>query len=70
MGMTDGRARLSKSMKELMLRWAEARMQWDDAAARAFEARFLTPLEMDSRQAVGAMDQMGQTLQQLRRDCE
>jgi hypothetical protein len=70
MGMTDGRARLSKAMKELMLRWSETRMQWDDAAAKAFEDRFLTPLEMDSRQATGAMDVMGQMLSQLRRDCE
>jgi hypothetical protein len=70
MGMHEGRARLGKSVKELLSRWGQARLHWNDAPSKAFETRFLTPLEMDLRQALGAMDQMAQVLQQIRRDCQ
>ncbi len=70
MGMFEGKARLGKSMKELMMRWSETRATWDDAQARAFEARHLVSLEMDARQALGAMDHMAQILMQAKRDCE
>jgi hypothetical protein len=70
MGMHEGRARLGKSVRELLGRWAQTRTHWNDAQAKAFETRNLVPLEMDLRQAVGAMDQMAQVLQQIRRDCQ
>jgi hypothetical protein len=70
MGMSEGRARLGKSVKELMMRWAETKSHWNDAASKAFEGRFITPVELDSRQAVSAMDGMAQILQQIKRDCE
>jgi hypothetical protein len=57
-------------MKDLMLRWAETRSQWDDANAKRFEAERLLNLEQDLRSAVGAMDTMAILLQQIRRDCE
>ncbi|MDP9172667.1 MAG: hypothetical protein M3O30_02220 [Planctomycetota bacterium] len=70
MGMHEGRARLGKSMKELMMRWVETKAKWDDSSSKAFETRNLVPLEMDARQAVSAMDHMGQILSQIKRDCE
>ena len=70
MGMHEGRARLGKSVKELLMHWAETKTKWSDSAANGFEAKYLTPMEMDSRQAVNAMDHMGQILSQIRRDCE
>jgi len=70
MGMHEGRARLGKSIKELMMHWAETRSHWDDSTSKAFEARFLVPIEMDSRQAISAMDQMAQVLARIKQDCE
>jgi hypothetical protein len=70
MGAHEGRARVGKSVKELMLHWSETRMNWDDASSQAFEARHLTPLEQDARKAIGAMDGLVQVLQQIKRDCE
>jgi len=70
MGMHEGRARLNKSVKELMVRWNETKSQWNDGTSRAFESKFLTPLEQDAKTAVGAMDHMAQILQKVRSDCE
>ncbi|MGA2581673.1 MAG: hypothetical protein ABSG31_00235 [Tepidisphaeraceae bacterium] len=70
MGMHEGRARLGKSMRQLMARWAATRMQWNDANAENFETQHLAPLEADLRLALTAMDQMSQILQQIKKDCE
>jgi len=70
MGMHEGRARVAKSVKELLARWSETRSHWDDAASRAFEDRHIHPVEVDSRQALNAMDGMAQVLMQAKRDCE
>jgi len=70
MGVFEGRARVGKAMKELFLHWSEAKMSWSDATAKTFEQRHLAGLEMDARQAVGAMDTMAQKLQEIRRDCQ
>ncbi len=69
MGMFEGRARIGKSIKDLHTRWNETRSDWDDASSHAFEAKHLIPLELDSRQAVSAMDGMAQILMQIKRDC-
>ncbi|HEY1922012.1 MAG TPA: hypothetical protein VGG44_04545 [Tepidisphaeraceae bacterium] len=70
MGMHEGRARLNKSMKELMMHWNETKTQWRDGNARVFESKFLTPMEQDAKRAVSAMDHMAQVLQKIRSDCE
>ncbi len=70
MGCQEGRGALARAMKDLMLRWAETRSQWDDVNARRFEQERLLSLEQDLRAAVGAMDTMAILLQQIRRDCE
>lgn len=69
MGMVEGRATLRKSMKELMMRWAETKSQWNDANAAAFESKYLVPLEADAKKAVNAMDQMSQILQRIKQEC-
>jgi hypothetical protein len=70
MGMHEGSARLGKSVKELMMRWAETRSHWNDSTSKGFENRFLVPIEQDSRKAIGAMDQMAQILQKIKHECE
>ena len=69
MGVHEGRGQLAKAMKELMLRWNEAKSAWRDGMSEKFEQEHLRPLEMDLKNATGAMDLWGQILAQARRDC-
>jgi hypothetical protein len=69
MGVYEGRGQLGKSVKLLLRRWEEAKSEWDDSVSKNFEKTYLLPMEMDLRNAVGAMDHMAQVLAQVRRDC-
>lgn len=69
MGVYEGRGQLGKSVKELMNRWAETKSMWDDPVSRRIEENFLRPMEVDLRNAVGAMDRVGILLQAIRREC-
>jgi hypothetical protein len=69
MGVHEGRGKLTKAMKELMFRWTETRSVWNDAMARQFEERYITPLQIDLKNAVSAMDHMSGLLQQIRHEC-
>ena len=69
MGMTEGRASLRKSVKELMMHWNEARSQWTDSNAHGFEERFILQFNQDAKQAVSGMDAMAQILQRIKQDC-
>ncbi len=70
MGVYEGRGTLGKALKELLARWAETRVSWDDAVSRQFEEKYLRPLESDLKSALGALDHMATVLQQVQRDCE
>lgn len=69
MGVHEGRGQLTRALAELMLRWNETKVSWDDANSRHFEKTVLEPLELDLRSALSAMDHMSQLLGQIRRDC-
>jgi hypothetical protein len=70
MGVYESRGMLAKSYKDLMLRWQEVRMNWDDKQARAFEERVLRPLEADLKQAGSALDQAAGVLNRIHAECE
>jgi hypothetical protein len=70
MGVYEARGQLAKAMKELIMRWNEAKMDWDDVSAKQFEANVLEPLQMDAKNAAAAMDSAADVLQQVRRECE
>jgi ABC-type xylose transport system substrate-binding protein len=69
MGMQEGRGTLRKSVKELMMHWAETRSQWTDSNAHQFEERFLAMFNQDAKQAVSGMDAMAQIIQRIKSDC-
>ena len=56
-------------IKELHVRWDEARAKWDDPMSRDFEARYLNLLEPRIRTVMTAMEKMEAVLAQVRRDC-
>jgi hypothetical protein len=70
MGVYEGRGQIAKSIKELMNRWYEARRDWDDSMSEEIEKGCLLPLEMDVRNAVGAMEHIAQILHQIKADCQ
>ena len=70
MGVYETRGQLAKLMKELTDKWAATRVDWDDVVSDHFEKKFLVPLEADLRNAMAAMDHMGQFLNQVKRDCQ
>lgn len=70
MGMHEGRGQLAKAYKNLVLQWQAVKMEWDDKQARAFEERFLQPLENDIKQAASAMDQAAGLLNRIHQECE
>ena len=70
MGVYEGRGQLNKALKDLMLKWSETKMSWDDSVSERFQKTYLEPLEKDMRSAASAMDQMAVLIGRIRRDCE
>ena len=70
MGVHEGRGTLAKAMKELTLRWNDAKSAWNDSRTQEFEQDHLVPLQSDLKNAVSAMDHMAILLSQARHDCE
>ena len=70
MGVHEGRGALGKGIKELLQKWQETRMTWDDEVAKGFEKQRLELFETDLKAAISAMDTMTVLLRQIRRDCE
>lgn len=70
MSLGTSRSRLKAALKELQVRWDEARTKWDDPQSREFESRYLAPMEPTIRNAMSAMEKMETTLARARRDCE
>ncbi|MFA9479191.1 hypothetical protein ACERK3_12940 [Phycisphaerales bacterium AB-hyl4] len=70
MSMHAGRAKLHEAFKQLTRRWQQTQRDWQDPASRAFEQKYLTPLESDVRTVSTAMARMSESLQRARRDCD
>ncbi len=69
MSLGSSRTRLKGALKELQIRWDQAKSRWDDPQSRDFEKQFLTTLEPRIRNALTAMEKMEATLARVRRDC-
>jgi len=70
MSLVESKSALSKAGRDLISRWADARANWSDAQADAFEKKYLLPLEDCLRSALSAIDQLNVVLQKIERDCE
>lgn len=70
MGLQESRGKLGSSMRDLMGLWSNTKLTWNDINSQKFEETVLIPLELDLRNAAGAMDQMAALLSQLKRECE
>lgn len=70
MAVQDALAKIARGMKDLQLRWSDARVTWKDSVADQFEERYLKDWERDFRSTAGQIDGMSVYLGQVRRDCE
>ena len=69
MSLTVGRAKLVQGLKELTVRWEQARAQWDDAMAADIQKSVVEPLEPRVRATVSAMEKMNESLSRAKREC-
>jgi hypothetical protein len=70
MGVYEGRAQLGLACRQLLAAWQRTREAWDDANARQLEQRLVQPVEMQTRDAQAAMEQISAAIQAARRDCQ
>ena len=70
MSLSGSRSRLAGVTRELAARWRETRDHWSDAKSQEFERRFLSELWPNVDRALGAMEELDQLLEKVKRDCE
>lgn len=68
MSIRTARFTIQDATKVLLTQWAEVREQWDDSAARAFEARYIEPIEPAVRAGLSAMEQLEEQVGRARRE--
>ena len=56
--------------KELSLRWADTRDQWQDIKAREFEQKYIDELILTVDRAVPVFDDLDKLINKVRSDCE
>jgi hypothetical protein len=69
MGAFEARGNLAKAVHDLVIRWQDVKINWNDAQAEGIEKQYLQPLEIEVRSAVTAIDQLAILLSQAKRDC-
>ncbi len=69
MGVYEGSGQLNKAFKQLLSRWEETKMSWNDSVSAEFEDRYILPLQDALKATHGALGEMSALLEQIRRDC-
>ncbi|WZP00666.1 hypothetical protein EP7_002315 [Isosphaeraceae bacterium EP7] len=64
-----GASRLRYAMKTLNAQWETAKEGWSDQVRRDFEQRQIAPLEIQTETTIRAMDQLGEILARMKREC-
>ena len=70
MSIAAGQGKLTRAVKELQVSWRETQANWHDNVSRRLESDHLEPLAADTRAAIEAIGQMGQSLMSMKKDCE
>lgn len=69
MSLNPALRNIHQGVKDLIVEWQVTKEQWNDAASRDFEKKYLQPLEPAARSALTALTQMEEVIQRARRDC-
>lgn len=70
MSVKANAGKLTKSTKQLMLRWAETKHGWRDGKAQEFEKAYLASLPTSVDSVMRAMAEMDQVITRVRNECE
>lgn len=70
MAVEDAMQAMARAIKDLSMKWQEARGVWKDARGAEFEAKYIDIWERDFRTTIGQVENMAAYLGQVRRDCE
>lgn len=69
MSLYEAQGNIAKATKDLLTKWQQTKMSWQDEQAERFEEEVLRPLDRDQRAAGEGISTMNQLVQQARRDC-
>ena len=64
-----GAGKLRYALKTLHAKWDVARDGWSDQVRRDFEQRQIAPLEQQTDATIRAMEQLGEVLARMKREC-
>ncbi len=63
-------AYLVQALKELTLKWGEAKAHWHDVKTQQFEREYLEDLPDHVQRTMGVMQQIDVLLKKVKNDCE
>lgn len=67
--LSNGQTELQSCLKTLLLRWEQTQPEWQDSVRHEFEEEHLESLVPLVRDALRAMERLGQVLAQLHQEC-
>ena len=68
--LLGGIQRLKRATAELQRKWGETRQDWNDQAARAFEAEYLEPLLPTLRLVLSSTEELGENYRKAIAACQ
>jgi hypothetical protein len=70
MSAKESGANLIQALKELNLKWTEARAHWHDIKAQQFQRDYLEDLPDHVQRTMGVMQEIDVLLKRVRSECE
>jgi hypothetical protein len=70
MSAKESGANLVQALKELNLKWGEAKSHWHDLKSQQFEREYLEELPEHVQRTMGVMQEIDVFLKRVRNECE
>jgi hypothetical protein len=70
MSAKESGANLVQALKELNLKWFEAKVHWHDVKSQQFEREYLADLPDHVQRTMNVMQQIDVLLKKVKSDCE
>jgi hypothetical protein len=65
-----GAAHMRDATEELLLAWQQTTEHWNDSVSQKFCQQYLEPLGPSMKLSLDSIGQIGQSIQQMQRECE
>ncbi len=66
MGVYESHAKIKKTCDDMNILWGQTRAQWKDARAGEFEKNFIERINIESKRALSALENISLTLNRIR----